>query len=460
MVAKENCQIRAKLEAIGADELSIASAQRAYQSLLDGQITQISEADLGIMPQLPLMDQVVTSQTGSAYLDECVSIKLNGGLGTGMGLQHAKSLLPVKGKKCFLDFMMAQNRYVKEVSGVQVPGIIMNSPMTSPATMDYLQQHVHEAQWQELVQSRVPKIDQDTLQPIDWSAQSELEWCPPGHGDLYAALYSSGLLEQLIAQGKKYAFISNSDNTGAYLNPGLVRYFVESGLPFMLEVTRRTGADYKGGHLAIRNSDGQFILREIAQCAPEDQMSFQDIERHQYFNTNNIWVRLDQLQSLLEQHNGLLPLPIIANQKTVDPRNPTSPAVYQLESAVGAAIECFPGAGAICVPRRRFAPVKTTSDLLALRSDAYHITKHGRMMLVPERQGRPPVVQLCDQYRVVEHIEALGVPSLKYADALTITGPTQFESGTVIKGTVHIENPTSEVMVIPAGVYEDVEISF
>ena len=41
---------------------------------------------------------------------------------------------------------------------------------------------------------------------------------------------------------------------------------------------------------------------------------------------------------------------------------------------MGSAIECFPGAQAILIPRTRFAPVKTTNDMLALASDAYEVT--------------------------------------------------------------------------------------
>lgn len=53
----------------------------------------------------------------------------------------------------------------------------------------------------------------------------------------------------------------------------------------------RTESDKKGGHLAKRKSDGQFILRESAQCAKEDESAFQDTDKHKFFNTNNLWVR-------------------------------------------------------------------------------------------------------------------------------------------------------------------------
>ena len=216
-----------------------------------------------------------------------------------------------------------------------------------------------------------------------------------------------------------YLFVSNSDNLGATMDPSLLKWFADSDMPFLMEVTTRTGADRKGGHLAKRSSDGQLLLRESAQCSDEDMGAFQDIDRHRYFNTNNLWLRLDRLAEALERNGGLLPLPVIRNQKTVDPRDKKSPKVYQLETAMGAAIECFAGAGGIVVPRTRFAPVKTTSDLLALRSDAYIITDDGRAMLAPERKGIPPEIDLdSDHFKLVS--EKLGWPSRRSSLAVAL----------------------------------------
>src|SRR5262249_48358508 len=147
-------------------------------------------------------------------------------------------------------------------------------------------------------------------------------------------------------------------------------------------------------HLARRRSSGRLLLRESAQCPKEDEARFQDIERHRFFNTNNLWVRLDHLKAELDRGGGVFELPLITNVKTVDPRNPNSPKVIQLESAMGAAIECFDRTGAIVVPRTRFSPVKTTTDLLALRSDAYRVTEDFRLVLDESRRGQPPVVDL------------------------------------------------------------------
>jgi UDP-N-acetylglucosamine pyrophosphorylase len=294
---------------------------------------------------------------------------------------------------------------------------------------------------------------------VSWPADPDLEWCPPGHGDLYPALVGSGWLDRLLDEGVRYAFVSNSDNLGAILDPVILRHFAGSGAPFLMECTRRTAADRKGGHLALRKSDGRLLLREVAQCPEADLAAFQDIERHPYFNTNNLWLRLDLLKQQLAADDGVLPLPMIRNNKTVDPRDTKSTAVIQLESAMGAAIECFGGAAAIDVPRSRFAPVKTTADLLALRSDAYDVLANGQVRLHASRRGEPPVISLSDEYKLVDSIENLGVPSLIGCTSLKVSGAVSFAAGVVIEGSVEITNPDAETREIPAGIYRTELIS-
>ena len=149
---------------------------------------------------------------------------------------------------------------------------------------------------------------------------------------------------------------------------------------------------------------------------------------------------------------------MIKNTKTVDPRDKESTKVFQLEVAMGAAIESFPGSGAICVPRSRFAPVKTTSDLFALRSDAYEQTEDGRIALLEERAGKPPVIELSDEYKMVDSLEGLGMPSLLQADHLTIRGSVRFADGVKIVGDVSFINDSGETKWVAGGKYEDEEV--
>ena len=433
-----------KMTAAGMGEAPIRAFRRNYEALLRNESGLIPEE--GILPVMNLtsFEEIAAAGTAdSKLLDRAVVIKLNGGLGTSMGLQGPKSLLPIREGVNFLDLMVRQILDLRQRSGARVRLLLMNSFSTSRATLEHLAHcgapasaGLADPAEVEMMQNQIPKIDAATLEPIRWPADHDLEWCPPGHGDLFPALVGSGWLDSLLDEGVRYAFVSNSDNLGAILDPVLLTHFATSGAPFLMEVTRRTAADRKGGHLALRKSDGRLVLREVAQCPDADLEAFQDIDRHRYFNTNSLWLRLDLLKAQLDAEGGVLPLPMIRNRKTVDPRDKASPAVIQLETAMGAAIECFAGAAAIDVPRTRFAPVKSTADLLALRSDAYEILANGQVRLHPDRHGVPPVITLCDDYKLVDQLAALGVPGLRRCRSLTITGPAHFPPGTDLEGDV------------------------
>lgn len=452
------------MEQSNVSEAAIKSFERNYLSLVNNETGMIPEDS--ITPVSSLTDLASLSSDSSTFdpelLSRTVVIKLNGGLGTSMGLQKAKSLLPVRGDKTFLDIIVEQISYLRESTGANVKFLLMNSFSTSEDTLEHLEQYedinLAKAKDVEMMQNQIPKIDAKTLAPAIDVEHPSNEWCPPGHGDLYAAIAGSGWLDKLIDAGVQYAFVSNSDNLGAVLDPNILSYFAESKKPFLMEATQRTEADKKGGHLAIRKSDGQLLLREVAQCPDEDLESFQNVDTHQFFNTNSLWIRLYAIKDALQKFDGSLPLPMIKNSKTIDPRDKQSTPVFQLETAMGAAIECFPEASAICVPRSRFAPVKTTSDLFALRSDAYETTKDGRIALIPERNGKPPVINLSDEYKMVDILEGLGNPSLKHAVKITISGPVRFTENVTIKGTVSFTNESSETKWIASGVYEDEEV--
>lgn len=437
--------IEDKMKSEGLSDAAINAFRHSVNVLESKQSMLIPEAEIVPAEGVEDWDSLVgsTPEADAELLAQAVLVKLNGGLGTGMGLQKAKSLLEIKPGVTFLDLIVRQVRSLRERAGYPVNLLLMNSFSTSADTMEHLSRYAAEgfadSQQVEMIQNRVPKLLTDTLEPVEFPANPELEWCPPGHGDIYPALVGSGWLDKLLSSGVKYAFISNSDNLGAQMDTRFLRWFAESGVPFVMEVTRRTEADKKGGHLATRKADGQPLLREVAQCPDADVPEFQNIDKHRYFNTNNLWVRLDALRDFLAANNGVLPLPVIRNVKTVDPRDAATPAVYQLETAMGAAIQCFPGARAVCVPRSRFFPVKTCSDLLLLRSDAVEINEAGLMSLAPECNGVAPIVQLDGKlYKLVDSLDALGVPSLKHVSKLTVSGPHHFVPGEPLSGEVSV----------------------
>jgi UDP-N-acetylglucosamine pyrophosphorylase len=449
---------REKMQQAGVSEPAIRAFERAYAQLESKETAMLPEREISPVAELPSAEALpgpMPEETASLLAQSAI-LKLNGGLGTSMGLDRAKSLLEVRPGVTFLDLIARQITHFRQTTGANVRFLLMNSFSTSSDTRAFLAKHpeLGSPDAIELLQNKIPKVDAATLQPASWLANRDLEWCPPGHGDLYPVLAGSGALDRLLAEGVRYLFVSNSDNLGATLDPKLLKWFADSGAPFAMEVTARTPSDRKGGHLALR--DGKLLLRESAQCPDADMETFQDIERHRFFNTNNLWLRLDTLRDALAAAGGFLPLPVIQNKKTVDPRDKKSPAVWQLETAMGAAIECFPDAKAIAVPRTRFAPVKTTGDLFTLRSDAYVIDENGAVQLAPECAGVPPKLDLDDNYKLVDQLEdalRIAVPSLKNCRSLKVTGPARFASQVVFEGEVALEIHDRRRAEVPTGIY-------
>merc|ERR1719199_893698 len=417
------------------------------------------EGDLGSVAELPELEKLDICPDPD-LLKVTLVLKLNGGLGTGMGLDKAKSLLSVINGNSFLDLIAKQVDFMKKkYSQPTLKFMLMNSFSTSKDTLEALAKYPDLGTGNDLefVQNKAPKVTKADLSPASWPENADHEWCPPGHGDLYPAMLGSGTLDKLLAGGLKYMFVSNSDNLGATMDLKILSYFAERGAPFMMEVADRTDADKKGGHLAKKKSDGGLTLRESAQCPKEDEAAFQDTGKYKYFNTNNLWVDLVKLKALFEKHGGALPLPVMLNDKTVDPRDKSSTKVVQLETAMGAAISCFEGAIAIQIPRTRFAPVKKCDDLIALRSDAYVLTEDFRIELAPERKGVPPTIKLDDLYKFVDGMDSLipnGVPSLVGCNSMKVQGDCEFAAGVVVKGDVKFVN-TGDKKTIAAGTYEN-----
>ena len=453
-------EFEAKMRQAGVAEAAIGAFRHNYHSLRAGDTGLIAEESIQPVDDLPCLEQIQTEhKPRPELLAQAVMIKLNGGLGTSMGLESAKSLLQVKNGLTFLDFIARQVLYLRRQHGEPPGFVLMNSYSTSRDTVEFLRKYpdLGQPEQLELMQSQAPKVDANTLRPVAWPANPPLEWCPPGHGDIYPSLLGSGLLDRWLGESRRYLFVSNADNLGASLDLRVLSYFADSGKSFIMEVAERTASDSKGGHLARRGD--RFLLRESAQCSKADQPFFQDIRRHRFFNTNNLWIRLDSLKKLIEENGGFVPLPLIKNQKTVDPREPNSPKVFQLETAMGAAIQCFDDAGGLVVPRTRFAPVKTTADLLALRSDAYRVTEDWRIVLSEGYGQAPPAIDLDPtHYKLVDQLDAkltAGVPSLKECRELVVRGPVLFSSKNVFRGKVAITNPANEARALPAGVYTD-----
>ena len=465
------------MRAAGQPELAIEVFRHHFEQLVSGATGLMPEASIAPLASLPDAEGLgAFVKRGEAELDRLVVVKLNGGLGTSMGMDQAKSLLPAKDGRAFIDLIVEQLVHLRAATGARLPLVLMDSFRTQADTRAALDAHPEllaghgqpfgpSAGGQTLplsfLQHQVPKVLVAGLGPAAELAldDPELAWCPPGHGDLYPALATSGMLARLLADGYRWAFVSNADNLGATpdaLALGVLGWMAERALPFVMECADRTAADRKGGHLA-QDHDGRLVLREVAQCPGEDAAAFQDIERHRYFNTNNLWIDLVAIQTMLDERGGRLGLPLIRNKKSLDPTDATSAAVYQLETAMGAAISLLPGAGAVRVPRSRFLPVKTTNDLLVLWSDAYVRTPDGHVRAAPECASDLPLVDLDPRYyKNIDDFRArVSVPpSLVAARKLTVRGDVRFGAGVVVRGSVELEHTGEEPLLLADRVLE------
>jgi UTP--glucose-1-phosphate uridylyltransferase len=438
-----------KMREAGQNEESVKAFASALSRLQSGAQTLLPSSELEPVPDVPTLAELSEADAAQALAQVAV-IKLNGGLATSMGLQQPKSLLEARRGITFLDVIVGRTLALRAHHGVKLPLVLMNSQVTREPTLAALARYPELASdglELDFLQSMVPKLEEDTLEPVSWPANPALEWCPPGHGDVYSALRGSGMLASLRSHGYRYAMISNADNLGSTVDARIAAHMVAEQIPFLMEVVRGTAADRKGGHIARRLADGQLVLRETAQTPPEDEDSFRDFRRWRYYNTNSLWVDLGVLDELLESGGGL-ELPVIVNHKTVDPRDADSTPVVQLESAMGAAIASFAGARLLEVPRTRFVPVKTTDDLLVLRSDAYSLTEE--FEIVPARPEALPLVELAKaHYKLIDQFDARfpdGPPSLVDAERLTVTGDYTFGAQVSVHGVVELSDPGPETI--------------
>ncbi len=443
-----------KMRKAGAHEEAIAAFLSAFDRLQSGESALLPSADLQPAQEPPRLEDLPEGDDAAA-LEHLVVIKLNGGLATTMGLRSPKSLVEARDGRSFLEIIIGQTLALRGRYDVRLPLILMNSEATRGETEGALAEHpdLDVGLPLDFLQSMVPKLEADGHAPVSWPENPSLEWCPPGHGDVYGALRRSGLLARLLDEGFRHAMITNSDNLGATVDPRIAAHMAREEIPFLMEVVQGTEADRKGGHIAQRKQDGQLVLRESAQTPDEDADSFRDYRRWRYYNTNNLWVDLRALSRRLDEGDGVLELPLIINRKTVDPRDGDSTPVLQLESAMGAAIGSFHGAQLLLVPRTRFVPVKTTDDLLVLRSDVYTVTDDMVVAARPERAESLPFVALDSKYyKLLDEFDKRfphGPPSLREAQRLVVEGDVTFGKGVIVRGAAELH--ASEPEELAAG---------
>ncbi len=459
----------------GLPEAVIKNFERLFHDVILGKTGIITEAEIEPLKEIDCFSQVSTCNNalgeGSKLLGKLAVIRLNGGLGTTMGLERAKSLLRVKEGLTFNDVIAKQLQVLGASCGHTIPLIHMTSFSTDADVKKAMAPYGDLSPGGlpvSFLQHRHPKIYVDTMSPAEEPVE-DLNWNPPGHGDIYAALLATGLAEKLLSMGKRYAFVANADNLGATVEPSILGYFASSGAPFLMETAERTKADAKGGHLARRKSSGRLVLRESSQAptAPGGEIipEFQDVQRYRHFNTNNIWLDLEAVVRVAREHDGSIPLPLISNKKTVNPRDRGSRRVIQIETAMGAAIEVFEGARALQVPRSRFAPVKSNNDLLVVRSDAYILKDDFTLAVNPARTlpGLPSVSLDPQFYGLLKDFESRMkvIPSLVQASTFTVKGNIEFGHELKVVRSVTLAGSHEKLLPLPAQVdsLSDQEIS-
>ncbi len=446
---------RDKMLDAGVDAVAIETFAHYFRLLEHGETGMIPESSIDPVDMPALKDVEVSDEDAAAAVRATAVIKLNGGLGTSMGMDRAKSLLCVRRGLSFLDIIARQVLHLREAYGAPLPVIFMNSFRTSGDTLAALARYDTlpvDGLPLDFLQNKEPKLLAKDLSPVSYPRDPDLEWCPPGHGDLYTALRGTGLLDLLIERGFRYVFVSNSDNLGAVPDARVAGWFAGSGAPFAIEAVRRTASDRKGGHFARRKNDGRIVLRETAQTPAEDAGALADLDRHRFTSTNNLWFDLVAMKQALDVREGILGLPLIRNVKHLDPGDPSTPEVIQIETAMGAAIEVFEGSQLIEVGRDRFVPVKTTNDLLVLRSDVYDI---GADFVLDQVASDLPFVDLdTAHYKLVGEFDKRfpeGAPSMREATSLTVEGDWTFGKGVQVVGDVALD-ATSAQRVAPATV--------
>jgi UTP--glucose-1-phosphate uridylyltransferase len=337
---------------------------------------------------------------------------------------------------------------------VNIPLILMQSFYTDDLMKPVLGK-VKDVEILTYNQNKFPRVYEDSLQPVPSSPDAPLtEWNPPGHGDVFHCLRDSGLLDKLLAQGKKYLFISNIDNLGAIVDLKVLTKVASEDRAYAAETVPKTPDDWKGGMPILYK--GRVKLLEVAQVPAGHLEDFKNVALFDVFNSNNMWVNLPKLKKALD--DDTLVLDVIKNKKVYQGR-----PIVQLEAAAGSAIQSFPDSISVKVPRRRFLPVKACSDLLMMRSDLYE-RGPGAFFDVSTARGTAelPHFKLGELYTKVQDFEARfpSPPSLLKLDTLEIEGDVTFGKNVRLEGKVVFKAPAGEKWVVPDGkTYKDITIT-
>ncbi|MCP9262957.1 UTP--glucose-1-phosphate uridylyltransferase [Dirofilaria immitis] len=318
-------------------------------------------------------------------------VKLNGGLGTTMGCNGPKSLIELRSGLTFLDFAIGHVRHFNEQNNSSVPLVLMNSFNTDKAVYEYLADR--KINVKTFLQSKCPRIFVKNSMPVPLKDGGEnIEgWYPPGHGNIFKSMHFTGVLDELLAQGRDICFISNIDNTGATIDLRIAKLM--------------------GGTLVEIN--GYIMHLEMPQGSVISYVCFHDR-----------WI--------------LLGLGKVRRKDAITVVLSNGEFVNQLETSLGGAIRNFDKVLSIKVPRSRFLPVKNTQELLAIMSDLYEVTENFSLQFV--RKDKAPIIELSEHFSKISEFRErfCEIPRLRELKRLKVEGNIYFEHDVILKDNVEI----------------------
>ncbi|UMM38913.1 hypothetical protein L5515_016182 [Caenorhabditis briggsae] len=397
----------------------------------------INEEHQVTLRELPLFDKARKD-----VVNKLAVIKLNGGLGTTMGCTKAKSLIEVRDGYTFMDLAVLEHEKMCQLYGVDIPLYLMNSFYTDDDTKSYLSLKGYD-KVRTFVQSKCPRLDAQTKLPVDDESWGDDAWCPPGHGNIFQSLQNTGVLDQLLSQGREIIFVSNIDNTGANADFQIVQLMLDNHVDYVMECTPKTHVDVKGGTLIEINN--QMMHLEMPQVPPEHLPDFCSTKTFKIFNTNNIWVNLKAVKNRLPDIKS----EIIVNKKKVRGRE-----VLQLEFSIGGCIKNFANALCVHVERSRFRPVKNLGDFLSLRSSLCDLDTDTFQIHHNDTMGVPPVISMDSSvYTSVEEVNMkFPYPLIfKNCQEFNVIGDVAFGKNVQLTGKVTVEVEIQQKYVVPDG---------
>jgi len=439
----------ARLKALGITDLEVEGWQKLRTRYLN---KDTPDWDHVFPPNHDFFDDYANFQEPSntdikEFLDKVVVLKLNGGLGIRMGLKGPKSAIEVCPGITFLDLTVMHVEHMNTKYMCDIPLVLMNSFNTDEETKKIIHKYAHsKVKITTFQQSKFPRFYKDTLNPVPkpGSPFDPKEWYPPGSGDVFPSLMACGMLDKFIKEGKEYIFISNVENLGAVLDMKILAHVFTTKPEFALEVTDRISTDVTGGFL-VKHQD-KVHLMELSQV-PADKVSHFTPRNYRYWNTNNLWVSLSAIQRVVSENSLELDF-VVTNVASDSSRNQ-----MLLETPAGMAIQNFASSRAIHVPRIRYRPVKSTSQLLLAQSNIFQFHK-GEMIMNPKREPPTvPLIKLGEEFSTVAEYtrRVKSIPDLVELEHLTVSGDVYFGSDIILKGTVIIVANHGERVDLPDG---------